>query len=294
MPPASGDAPSAIPMTSLALLGAGAACLVLCIALRARLLSRRALQERAGAAASVPPLRWFVAGVLGWVAWVFGTALVMSLLPREPAPSLPARALASCPGYLAGLAVMVAALRGDRARRHAAGLRVSPHDARDGVIAAALGVPMLLAVGVLSFVAADALARATGALPPDDVAHGTLREILDLRAHSGLSWWALAVALQVVVLAPLFEEALYRGCLQSALLSATGRPWASIVAASALFAGVHIPIVPWHALPTLLCVGVVCGLAFERTGRLGPAVLVHAAFNAVNLGAALLSAPGAG
>lgn len=272
---------------SLGVLALGAACVACVFALRRRLLAPGSLRARATAAAAIPPSRWLLAGLTGWIAWVLGTMLSMSLLPRDPEPALWMRALASAPGYLVGLLAIGAALWPLRAHARTAGFRTSPLDLRDGAIGLALGLPIVVALGVIVFLVAELLARATNSPSPNEIAHGTLDEILATRDASGLSWWIVPIALQVVVLAPLFEETLYRGCLQSAFVSATGRPWGSILATSALFALVHAAIVPWHAMPTLFAVGVICAVSFERTGRLGTPVLIHAAFNAVNLGMAL-------
>ncbi|MGP1309481.1 MAG: lysostaphin resistance A-like protein, partial [Phycisphaerales bacterium] len=171
-----------------------------------------------------------------------------------------------------------------------AGMTVAPRDAISGAVGIVLGLPIMLSVGVLMFAAASFLSRVSDAPPPDEAAHGTLRQILDLHAESGLSWWALPIAFQVVVLAPILEEVLYRGCLQSALAHLRIGPRTRIVAASAVFASIHISAVPWHAMPTLFAVGAICGYAFERTGRLGAPILIHAAFNALNLGMALAAA----
>lgn len=290
MSPPSPDNLSLFSPGSVGLLAFGAACLALVFVCRRRLLATPALRARVEAASAIAPTRWLVAGLLGWIAWVMGTALAMSLLPVEPEPALWMRALASSPGYLAGILVIGASLWAWRTDARAAGFRASPADVRDGAIGSALGLPIVVAIGVLAFLAAELIARASDSPSPDEIAHGTLSEILATRDASGLSWWIVPIALQVVVLAPLFEETLYRGCLQSAFVSATGRPWGSILATSALFALVHAAIVPWHAMPTLFAVGALCGVSFERTGRLGTPVLIHAAFNAVNLGMALATA----
>lgn len=287
MAPVPGENAPLLTPGSVVTLAIGAASLLLVVAFRRSLLDRRSFSLRSQAAERIPGTRWLLAGLIGWIAWVMGTALSMSLLPRDPEPALWMRALASVPAYLVGLLAIGAALWPLRARAPAAGFRASPFDLRDGAIGSALALPIVVALGVVAFVAAELLARATGSPSPSEIAHGTLDEILATRDASGISWWMVPIALQVVVLAPLFEETLYRGCLQSAFVSATGRTRGPILATSALFALVHAAIVPWHALPTLFAVGVVCGVAFERTGRLGTPILIHAAFNAVNLGMAL-------
>ncbi len=294
MTPVPGDAAPLFTPVSIAMLAVGAGCVGLVIVMRRAILRPAALRERARVAAEIPSIRWLLAGLSGWLVWVFASGLAMSALPAKPAPSLPAMAAASMPAYLLGIASVAAAMWNLRRSPAVKGAyRIGTPDVILSVVTLAIGTPIVLAVGTASFVAAELLSRMSGAGGPDEIAHGTLSAILELRASSGLSWWLLPVAIQVVVLAPLLEEVLYRGCLQSALVSATGHTWPSVIAASAIFALIHFPAVPWHALPTLFMVGVVCGLAFERTGRLAPAFLFHAGFNALNLWVTLASAAAA-
>jgi membrane protease YdiL (CAAX protease family) len=90
---------------------------------------------------------------------------------------------------------------------------------------------------------------------------------------SWLSLWVLLVA------APLAEEVVFRGGLQHALLATALAPWQANVATAAVFASLHALL---HAtvgglataLPSLLL-----GLVYQRTGRIAPCVLLHAAMN---------------
>jgi len=95
----------------------------------------------------------------------------------------------------------------------------------------------------------------------------------------------LAIGLAFVV-APVVEEVLYRGLLQTALRRVLGGPWRGILAASFLFALVHLAITsdPWgvagvEALMPLFALAVVMGYCYERTGRLGASILIHMLFN---------------
>ena len=87
---------------------------------------------------------------------------------------------------------------------------------------------------------------------------------------------ALLVAV-VVVGAPVVEELFFRGLLLRALAGRIGRPGAVGVSA-VLFGLVHFEPLQ---LPVLVLFGVVLGLLAVRTGRLGPSICAHAAFNAV-------------
>lgn len=56
--------------------------------------------------------------------------------------------------------------------------------------------------------------------------------------------------------------------------------WKAMVGSSAYFAIYHPPM-SW--LPVFL-LGLACAWCFKRTGRLGPCVLLHMAYNAVVVG----------
>ncbi len=82
-----------------------------------------------------------------------------------------------------------------------------------------------------------------------------------------------------VVGAPVIEEFFFRGLLQGALRELTG-PWPAVVVSSLVFGASHFQLIQF---PALVVVGLVHALWRERTGRLGPAVWSHAAFNAVTV-----------
>ena len=90
---------------------------------------------------------------------------------------------------------------------------------------------------------------------------------------------ASLLVLMTVVLAPVTEEVFFRGLLQGALRDRIGPGWA-LVLASVAFAITHVQGVQ---LPALVLVGAVHGFLVLRTGRLGPALWSHAAFNAVTV-----------
>ena len=76
--------------------------------------------------------------------------------------------------------------------------------------------------------------------------------------------------------APIVEELFFRGLVLRALLPGAGAP-AAIVISALLFAGAHFELVQ---LPGLAVFGAVVGLLAWKTGRLGPGIAAHAAFNA--------------
>ena len=91
--------------------------------------------------------------------------------------------------------------------------------------------------------------------------------------------WKIVLVLVVVVGAPLVEEFVYRGCLQSGLSRAWGDSMAWIVTA-AIFATVHLSGVEW---PGLFAFALVLGSARRRTGTIGLSIITHMAYNATGL-----------
>jgi len=116
---------------------------------------------------------------------------------------------------------------------------------------------------------------------------GPVQELVD---SAGGASFALLV-LTAVVCAPLVEELYFRGLLLRSLEHRFGTGWA-IAGSSVLFglahpndlsaAGVVLVMTSLAALAAVLALLVV------RTGRLGPAIVAHAAFNAINLTVAYL------
>ena len=89
---------------------------------------------------------------------------------------------------------------------------------------------------------------------------------------------ALALlALTAVVLAPLFEETIFRGALLPVLAMRLG-PFPGVLLSGLLFAMAHISV---GELAPLTVLGVGLGLVRLRSGRLWPSVLMHGLWNAV-------------
>lgn len=84
-----------------------------------------------------------------------------------------------------------------------------------------------------------------------------------------------------VVVAPLFEELLFRGLIQTALRSflfETGnRVWLAIAFSSGLFVIMHQDLSHW---PVLFVLGLCMGYAYEKSGSLLRPIFIHAIFNA--------------
>lgn len=87
------------------------------------------------------------------------------------------------------------------------------------------------------------------------------------------------LTLSAAIMAPLVEELFFRGLFFRAL-GAVIPPWAAIVTSSIVFALVHVtPAV----LPGLFLFAVIAAMLVHRTGRIGPAWVMHVAFNTTTL-----------
>ena len=109
------------------------------------------------------------------------------------------------------------------------------------------------------------------------------RELMDLLAQSHGFWPLAALFFTVAVLAPTFEELMFRGFLlpwldrrmEPGWGARRSRRWA--VAISALsFAAMHLQPL---GLPTLATLGLVLGFAYLRTGSLATSIVVHGLWN---------------
>jgi membrane protease YdiL (CAAX protease family) len=101
------------------------------------------------------------------------------------------------------------------------------------------------------------------------------KELTD-NAH-GPGFFLLAVLL--IVGAPLVEELFYRGLLLRSLKRSLPAP-AAVVVCGVLFGAAHFYLL---TLPGLALFGIVLAYLAERSGRLGPNVIAHAAFNAATV-----------
>ncbi len=182
---------------------------------------------------------------------------------------------------IAGFVVLAVKERNASARRGVALGKA----ALKGAAALALFWPVLMTLVWLT----NLIVRALTGSVPDAVAHQTLVLLLDSQPNA----WALILAAMVVVLAPMVEEVLYRGMLQSALVRLEMPRWWAIAATSVVFVSMHIAAAPSaEALPGMLAALFVLSLGFgwiyEKTGSLLAPMVMHMLFNGGNLAAAAM------
>lgn len=171
-----------------------------------------------------------------------------------------------------------------------AGLKLSPLDFPVGLGCFVLAYPFIELMGMLGVWLYEQLAEST----PEAVAHPVLRRLVD----DPSDMWTWGVVAAAVLGAPVIEEVVFRVFLQGALLKWMKSPWISILVTSLIFALIHRVggeghVVGWHALPVIFALGVACGVAYERTKRVGVPIGMHICFNALNVVMALILGAGA-
>jgi hypothetical protein len=146
-------------------------------------------------------------------------------------------------------------------------------------------VTVLIAVPLVEMVAViwQALLGACG-LPvetPDNV-----QIFMDL--HSPLL--RVVYILLAIVVAPLTEELIFRAGLFRYFLGRFPR-WIALWLPAIVFGAMHLQRAPLESLSSLaplIVLGVILSLAYERTGRIGTAIVAHALFNLITVCAVLL------
>jgi membrane protease YdiL (CAAX protease family) len=240
-------------------------------------------------------------GMVVWVAQAIGASSAGTLFSITPdlARSLRGSALVSWGGYagaLAGAVFAVLVLPGIARRIHAERAGLGAAVLARAAAAMALTFPIVMTLGWAAAAASNWLRGET----PGRIAHETLRLLSAPGARQGedaVWWWLTAGA--VVIGAPVIEELVYRGFIQSAIRRGVlwaaaakhplGAPpvrragWAGVLGASAIFAAMHAGVAEPHALITLLGLSIAFGVVFERTRSLAAPVVMHVLFNAANL-----------
>jgi membrane protease YdiL (CAAX protease family) len=95
-------------------------------------------------------------------------------------------------------------------------------------------------------------------------------------------WLKAMVFVYAGVIVPCYEELLFRGLFQS-VMRKVARPWAAVMATSALFTVLHPPM-HW---PAMFVFSLGIGYSYEKSGSLLRAILIHVYFNVSMMVAAL-------
>ncbi len=225
---------------------------------------------------------WMGSGLALYAIMVAGSmfgALAIESLDWD-AQSLDAQALMAWAAYITAIMAFAGMFLSRPKAYEGAGFKIRGRDPFVGVGAYLLAAPIVMVVLLAAGLLADTLRGA----PSDPISHELLAELTS--SERTLAWWGLVAA--VVIAAPIVEELIYRGFLQTAIRAAGGSPVLAIVVTAAVFAAAHVSSVRPEAIAGLFVLGIAFGLAFERTGRLGTAVVMHIAFNAANLAQAII------
>ncbi|MBN2592587.1 MAG: CPBP family intramembrane metalloprotease [Sedimentisphaerales bacterium] len=98
----------------------------------------------------------------------------------------------------------------------------------------------------------------------------------------------IIIVFVAVVIAPLLEEMMFRGFVQTTIRSyfnTRNNAWPAIAASSVFFAIMHADPGHW---PALFVLGVCMGYSYEKSGSLLRPIFIHFFFNAYGIAAALL------
>lgn len=217
-----------------------------------------------GRAVLIVLLGWFLTHLMA--GWVIGLVL---------AAARPLRPLALPLTYLfhAGLGTAYLCWAEGLSWRQLA-RKVAPGAHGRAVLQGVLFLALAFAMVMLATLAVSPFLRS--AEPPQ-------RELMDMLSRLRGPLTVTLVFLTVAVLAPVFEELLFRGFmlpwLGERMERTLGRRlgWTAAVAVSGLtFAAMHLQPM---GLPTLGTLGLVLGLAFFRTGNLLTSIVVHGIWN---------------
>lgn len=112
----------------------------------------------------------------------------------------------------------------------------------------------------------------TSFIPTEGFIFGTLYESF-MQQMNAIAIDPFAMILMVAVLAPIFEEFLFRGIILKGMLNNKMNPYLSIVISAFIFGAIHF--YPWQFLGAFL-LGSVLGLVYYKTKSLLLPILMHA------------------
>lgn len=112
----------------------------------------------------------------------------------------------------------------------------------------------------------------TSFIPTEGFIFGELYQLFEQQMKS-ISIDPFSLVIMVAVLAPIFEEILFRGILMKGMLNNKMNPYWAIVLSAFIFGAIHV--FPWQFLGAFL-LGMVLGLVYWKTKSLLLPILMHA------------------
>jgi membrane protease YdiL (CAAX protease family) len=163
---------------------------------------------------------------------------------------------------------------------------VVPHRPARELVAGAFALLAALPMVLGSAVICTLITRHLLNIEPPKVGHDLLKTLLESSDIAVIS----LIAISAVLVAPILEEIMFRGLMQTALLDVFGhnRRWFVIVVTSIVFALIHTGGVVWQVMPGLTILGLMLGWLYEKHGSLLPGIVLHMLFNAANIGLGML------
>jgi len=260
------------------------------IALFARWLIRTSLGRKA--LVDSPPRRNRMAPYTPFIPfalWLFGTALLQVLVQPMIGPLKGWRSLFLNNLIFSGTALLTVVLvlviaRLDFARGlkgYGLRLRTMPKDLVYAFLSLLAVWPVVVAMIMVTMMIGRAIMGKQFEMPQ--------HVGLELITESGSILLRVLIVFLAVIAAPLLEEMLFRGLIQTMLRSYTGRPWLGVIITSALFASVHANATHW---PALFALAMGLGYTYERSGSLWRPIFMHALFNGITIAAVLAEQQG--
>lgn len=149
-----------------------------------------------------------------------------------------------------------------------------------GLLAGAIGIAIVLPV---MFMVAQLTQELWDYIKLD---HPSAHALLRAMGEDRETWVQVLIMFSAIIMAPVSEELLFRGLLQTAVLYSVSRNataltrWAAIAITSVVFTLYHPEI--WM-MPPIFILSMCLGYLYERTGNLWACMLLHAGFNAANV-----------
>ncbi|MBL4591091.1 MAG: CPBP family intramembrane metalloprotease [Phycisphaerales bacterium] len=237
---------------------------------------------------TMPAIVWIFAAFVVYLAATSAPSLIIKIqwVQDQDFNQLQMDAINSASYYLFGIIAGFGMLFVLARSAPECGLKLSFLDIPVGLGCFVLAYPF---IGLMSMLGVFIYEQTQQQSIPNGPAHETLQQLIDNPNNP----WMWAIIAGAVIGAPIVEELVFRVFLQGALIKWLKTPWLSIILSAIAFAMIHKlgGTVPWYALPILFAVGMGCGVAYERTKRVGVPITMHICFNALNVLLAITTQP---